>query len=117
MMDASFPGIILDRGVNASNHDQFVDDTILLGSSSKSIVIKFNDVLPSFLQASGGETNKGKCCVYSWNFSSLLTYKITRIFGFIGLSYRTSFRYRGVSISLRKSKASDWEDTIQKIKL
>ena len=60
-------GMKIARGVKASNHAQFVDDTILLGGASVIIVRRFNSVLSTFLKATNGKINSIKSKVYSWN--------------------------------------------------
>ena len=49
------PSISFMRGVQAINHAQFADDTILLGSASTQIAIRFKNSLDLFLKVSGSK--------------------------------------------------------------
>ena len=60
-------GSNIARGVKASNHAQFADDTILLGGASITISQRFKCTLSNFLRVIDGKVNSTKSKVYGWN--------------------------------------------------
>ena len=75
-------GSKIDRGVKATNHAQFVDDTIMLGGASTTIANKFKCALSTFLKATDGKVNSTKSKVYGWNCPPGALEKIARTLGF-----------------------------------
>jgi hypothetical protein len=62
--NGTIPRIKIAQGVKCINHSQFTDDTILLSGASKIMARRINKVMDTFLSASGGLLNKGKCQIY-----------------------------------------------------
>ena len=60
-------GLKIARGVKVSNHAQFDDDTILLGSASIQIARSSIISLDLLLSALVGNTNFEKSFLYGWN--------------------------------------------------
>ena len=61
-------GSNIARGVKASNHAQFADDTILLGGASITIAHRFKCIMSTFLKATV-RVNSTKSKVYGGNLS------------------------------------------------
>ena len=61
-------GLKIARGVKATNHVQFVDDTIMLGGAYITIAKRFKGAISTFLKESDGKVNSTKSKVYGWNF-------------------------------------------------
>ena len=86
------------RGVKASNHAYFANDTILLGEASTTIEKRFKGALSTFLKASDGKVNSTKSKVYGWNYPTGTLEKIERTLGFEGNATWNSFNYLGIPI-------------------
>ena len=91
-------GLKIARGVKAANHAQFVDDTIMLGGASITIVRRFKCALSTFLKASDGKVNSTKSKVYGWICPPITLENIRRTLGFKGNVTWNSFNYLGIPI-------------------
>ena len=115
-IDHELIGIRIVRGTKDINQAEFVDNTILLGGTTQVIARRFKTELDVVYQASGSKLNLRKIKSYSWNINPREMYGISCILGIEGETIWDSFRYLGVPIFNGKSKASNQNLLIEKIK-
>jgi hypothetical protein len=111
----NLPGLLIARGVKEINHSQFADDTLLLGSTTIRTAKRFQNILSSFLAASGGKLNISKCRIYGWHVPGHIKEQIARIFGFPIITTWNYFKYLGMPIFLSSYGSSAWLEIIGKI--
>ena len=109
-------GLKIAKGVKASNHGQFSNDTILFGGASITIAWRFNSVMSTFLKATNGKIYSAKSKVYGWNCTPETLEKIARTLGFEGNASWDSFNYLGIPIFKGKKRVVYWQGMIDKIK-
>ena len=75
-------GINLNEGLESKTHQQFVDDTMLMGPSTSWEAHGIKKGLDTFQEASGMEINKEKSQVYFLNTPKITRWNILRILEF-----------------------------------
>ena len=75
-------GLSPHPGMEPQSHQQFVDDTMLLGNSSMQEAEAFKTYLNTFLIASGLDINKEKSQIYFFNTCQTRKRNILRILEF-----------------------------------
>jgi hypothetical protein len=109
------PDLHIARGVKKINHSQFTDDTLLLGAATVRTVTRFQNILNSFLAASGGKMNLLKCRIYGWHVPGHIKDQIARIFGFPIITSWNHFKYLGMLIFFNRYNSSSWFEIVDKI--
>lgn len=78
----NLPGIQMVGGIKRVNHSHFADNTLLISGASLIVASRFNKILDSFLDTSGGALNRRKCHIYGWNSNLQVMHSISRLFKF-----------------------------------
>ena len=94
-------GIDPHEGMMPQTHQQFEDDTMLMGVASVWEAKAIKNILDSFKQANGLEINKCKSNLYFFNTKSKTRRNINRILGFIEGTFPS--KYLGVLLLEEKS--------------
>ena len=81
--EGTIQGIGHHVGVTPQTHQQFVDDTMLMGISLVREARAINETMDTFKQANGLEVNKEKSQMYFFNTSVVTRRNILRILEFI----------------------------------
>ena len=115
-LEQELPGIRLARGIQDINHAQFADDTILMGGASQIIASRFKTELNRYCLASGSKINLTKSQIFGWNINPREVLDISRILNMNGTVSWDSFKYLGVPIFKIRSKSSEWNPIVEKIK-
>ena len=76
-------GIGLHAGMNPQTHQQFMEDTMLMGAASVREARAIKNTLDTFKQVSGLKVNKGKSHIFFFNTHSEIRRNINRILGFM----------------------------------
>ena len=104
------------KGLEPIDHALFVDDYLLLGGSSITILKVFYGILRNFYKISGAIIYKMKSVVYGWNVGQQTIQKISQFLGFSGYASWEKINYLGLLLTLGTNKASLWVEVISKIK-
>eukprot|EP00253_Pinus_taeda_P031168 PITA_31168 len=95
-------------------HQQFVDDTMLMGTPTIKEAQTFNKVLSTFSDASGMEINLTKSKLFFFNTSIPVQRNLNKILKIQRNSLPT--KYLGIPLSEHAPKAANWEDLLNKMK-
>eukprot|EP01018_Ginkgo_biloba_P009696 Gb_25173 [translate_table: standard] len=96
------------------SHAQFMDDTILMGTTTMENAKIFKEVLDTFLLASGGRVNENKSFIYMMNSSVRLHSRICRLMGFQRDSFEKPISYLGAPLSPSLLRSKDWLPLLDK---
>ena len=107
-------GLQLCPGAEVQTHQQFVDDTMLMGRSTIKEAEMLKRCLNLFLKASGLEINKEKSQVYFFNTAKRIRREILRILEFQEGSLPS--KYLGAPLSESTSKQILWKEILDKLK-
>ena len=97
--------------MESQTHQQFVDDSILMGTSTVKEARGIKEGMDKFLEASGLEINKTKSQVYFFNIKRM---NILIILGF--LEGRLPSKYLGPLLAELTIRQVLWKDLLDKIK-
>jgi hypothetical protein len=78
----SLTGLPLDGISPPISHNQFVDNTLMMGSPTVKEAHSFLSILQTFCDASGLEFNKGKSHIFFFNTPAAIQRHISEILGF-----------------------------------
>jgi hypothetical protein len=84
--------------VNDINHDQFADDTLLMGGASLQTTRKFKNELTAYTKISGSVISPTKRKICGWNIMPNEMMDIARVLGMEGCTKWDAFKYLGVPI-------------------
>ena len=87
-----------------------------MGGSSQIIARRFKIEMNHYCLASGSKINLRKSQIYGWNLNPREMSNISRILNMDGDVSWDSFKYLGVPIFNQKSKCSNWNPIVEKIK-
>ena len=87
-----------------------------MGGASQIIARRFKAELNRYCQASGSKINLRKSQILGWNINPREMSDLTRILNMNGSVSWDSFKYLEVPIVKTKSKSSDWNPIVEKIK-
>ena len=104
------------KGLEPIDHALFVDDYLLLGGSSITILKVFYGILQNFCKISGAIIYKMISVVYGRNAGQQTIQKIAHSLGFSGYATWEKIKYLGLPLTLGTNKASLWVEVISKIK-
>lgn len=104
------------HNVEDINHAQFANDTLLLGGASVITARNFKRELDIYKEVSGSKINYQKSMIYWWNCPNNEMIEITRILYMEGTVSWESFKYLGIPIFRKNSKASHWNPILEKMK-
>ena len=113
-IDNKIIGLSLNAKLEPQTHQQFVNETMLMGPSTVQETHGIKYGLHTFLEASGLEINKDKSQVYFFN-----TPKITKmnILGILGFSKGgIPSKYLGAPFAESTIKQVSWKDLLDKFK-
>lgn len=94
-------------------HQQFVDDTMLMGVASVREAKAIKNTLDTFKQANGLEINKGKSHLFFFNTQSETKRNINRILGFTEGTYPS--KYLGAPMLEGKATQRHWKELLDKM--
>eukprot|EP00253_Pinus_taeda_P017516 PITA_17516 len=94
-------------------HQQFVDDTILMGTSTVKEARTFSKVLRTFTEASSMEINITKSKLFFFNTFIPVQRNLSKILKIERNSLPT--KYLGIPLSEYAHKAANWEDLLNKM--
>ena len=100
--------------MDPQTHQQFIDDTILVGHPSVQEVRSFKKCLPLFSKALGLIVNPSKSQVFFLNTVLTTQRNILRILGFLKGSFPS--KYLGVPLGLHKLKRTSWLELLDRMK-
>ena len=107
-------GIRLTDSLEAQTHQQFVDDTMLMGHPSVQEAHSFKSCLNLFSKASSLVINQAKSQVFFLNTAPATQRNILRILGFSKGSFPS--KYLGVPLSPRSLKSMSWMELFDRMK-
>jgi len=110
----SIRGIKLFQDLEAHTHQQFVDDTMLMGHASVQEAKSLKAILDLFSQASGLDINVEKSQIFFFNTPGITKRNILRIMGYQGSSLPS--KYLGAPLSDSILKKVSWQDLLGKIR-
>ena len=99
-------GIRFHDGMTPQTHQQFVDDTMLMGHPSVQEGKSFKKILDLFAQASGLAVNPNKSQVFFVNTPPTTQRNILRVLEFSIGSLPT--KYLGIPMGLGRPKTTEW---------
>ena len=107
-------GLSLHEGMEKQTHQQFMDDTMLMGHPSVQEARAFKRSLTLFSKASGLAVNAAKYQVFFLNTTPITQTNIVRIWGFTKGSVPSKF----LRVPLGKGiiRNTSWQDLIDRIK-
>lgn len=108
-----FRGIKLFQDLEAQTHQQFVDDTMLMGHASVQEARTIKAILDLFSEASGLDINVDKSQIFFFNTPVVTKCNILRILGYQEGSLPT--KYLGAPLSDTTLKKVSWQDLLDKI--
>ena len=113
-MQNKIRGLTIAEDLELQNHQQFVDDTMLMGPSTVKEAHEIKEGLDTFLVASGLEINKTKSQEYFFNTPRITRRNILRILGFSegGLPSK----YLGAPLVELTIRQVSWKDLLDKLK-
>lgn len=114
--DQEIMGLNIARGVKSTNHALFVDDSLLLGTTSLPLAKRFKEVVDVYCEDSGSSLNKGKCHIFYWNATIITIQAISDCFGFATFSTWSSFKYLGLLVFQKRALNRDWLPLLEKFK-
>ena len=101
------------RNLPNTTHQQYADDTILLGKSYFQEALGFKSILQSYMDASGQKVNKDKFEIFFLNTSPEMENQICRIMGYKKGVFPC--KYLGISLEKNSKYRKFWQDTIEKV--
>lgn len=110
----SIRGIKLYQDLAAQTHQQFVDDTMLMGHASVQEARSLKAILDLFSWASGLDINEAKSQIFFFNTPVITQRNILRILGYQGSSLPS--KYLGAPLSDTILKRVSWRDLLDKIR-
>lgn len=110
----SIQGIHITSGLEATTHQQFVDDTMLFGQSSLQESNAIKQILQTYSMVSGKEINTSKSNIFFFNTEEKLVDKICKILKFNkGIM---PCKYLGIPLDKGCRSSNLWDQIIAKIK-
>lgn len=106
----SLHGLQLHDGMDTQTHQQFVDDTMLMGHPSIQEARAFKNCLNQFAKASGLKVNSLKSHVFFLNILGITQCNILRTLGFSRGSFPS--KYLGFPLSEGMLKKVSWQDLL-----
>lgn len=101
------------EGMKPQTHQQFVDDTMLMGVSTVQEAKAIKNTMDSFKQANRLETNKGKSHLFFFNTNSETRRNINKILGFKEGTFPS--KYLGTPLLEGKSTQRHWKELLDKM--
>ena len=101
------------EGMQVQTHQQFVDDTMLMGLASVREAKGIKCMLEAFKRASGLEVNKGKSQIFYFNTPPNIHGHITRILEFPEGSFPS--KYLGAPHMEGKATQRNWKELLDKM--
>jgi hypothetical protein len=96
------------HGINPPiSHNQFVDDTLMMGSPTVQEAHTFLSIIHTFCEASGMDINKDKSQIFFFNTPLSIQLHISDILGFTRSSLPS--KYLGIPLLDRALRNSSWE--------
>ena len=106
-------GLSPHGGMQAQTHQQFIDDTMLMGASSICEAWAIKNMLETFKRASGLEVKKAKSQIFYFNTTLLTKQNINRILEFSKASLPT--KYLGAPLLEGKVTQRNWKELLDKM--
>lgn len=106
-------GLYPHEGMQAHTHQQFVDDTMLMGIASIRKVKAIRHTLEAFKRANGLEVNKDKSQIFYFNTPPSMRRHITRILEFPEGSFPS--KYLGAPLLEGKATQRNWKELLEKM--
>lgn len=110
---SNLEGIKITSNVDLVTHQQFADDTLLLGNSSLSEAQKFKTILEWYERASGQEVYKAKTKVFFLNTKANVEKDILRLLGLQSGSLPCI--YLGLPLDKGTRRAKLWDSILAKL--
>ncbi|XP_059065974.1 uncharacterized protein LOC131857424 [Cryptomeria japonica] len=107
-------GIKITENTEALTHQQFADDTMLLGSANSMEAMTFKSILNQYASASGQQVNHGKSEIFFFNTNYRIETEISRILEF--LVGKLPCKYLGFNLDKGKDKKDLWKNITEKVK-
>ena len=107
-------GLRIQDNMDPQTHQQFVDDTMLMGHPSVQEARSFKKSLSLFAKASGLAVNLNKSQVFFLNTTLATQRNILCILGFTKGTF--SSKYLGVPRGVRKLKRTSWPELLDRVK-
>jgi len=95
------------------SHNQFFDDTLMLGSSTVREALRILCILQTFYEASGMDINREKSQIFFFNTSIPVQLHITNILGFTHSSLPS--KYPGIPVINKALQNSSWEGLLSSL--
>lgn len=112
-VEGAIKGVRPHEGMDPQTHQQFVDDTMLMGVSSVREAREIKDTLEIYKRASGLEVNKDKSQIYYFNTPPIMRQNINRILEFVE-GYLPS-KYLGAPLLEGKATHRNWKELLVKM--
>ncbi|XP_057846322.2 uncharacterized protein LOC131056028 [Cryptomeria japonica] len=106
-------GIKITGNLDALTHQQFANDTMLLGTVDEAEALAFNNILNLYARMSGQEINYGKSEIFFFNTPRGIETEISRMLGIP--KGKLPCKYLRIEIDKGKNKKLIWKKTIEKI--
>ena len=107
-------GIKIHEGMDAQTHQQFVDDTMLMGHPSVKELRSFKKCLTLFTKASSIAINPNKSQIFFTNTDIITQRNIIRIFGFTKGTMPS--KYLGIPLGMGKLRKDSCQDLLDRMK-
>ena len=113
-MENKIKGLTITEELEPQTHQQFVDDTMLMGMSTVKEAHGIKEGLDTFMEAIGLEINKTKSQVYFFNTLKIAKRNILRILGFS--EGRLPSKYLGAQLAELTIRKVSWKEFLDKLK-
>jgi hypothetical protein len=113
VLEGSLKGLPLHNIQPTPSHCQFVDDTLLLNSSTAREAIKLNSILFDFSEASGMTLNLDKSKIFFFNIPSCIQIHVSRLLGIPRSSLPSN--YLGVPLTGTTIRSISWDNLLLSI--
>ena len=107
-------GVKAHEGASSQTHQQFVDETMLMGHPLVQEARSFKKILDLFAQASGLAVNPNKSQVFFVNTPPDTQRNILRILGFSRGVFPS--KYLGVPLGMGRPKKEAWQKLLDRLK-
>ena len=107
-------GMLLHEDMEKQTHQQFVDDTMLMGHPSVQDARAFKLSLSLFVRESGLASNAEKSQIFFYNTPAITQRNISRILGFTKETLPS--KYLGVPLGQGTIRKASWQDLLDRIK-
>ena len=106
-------GIMVSKNVPNITHQQFFDDTILLGKNLVKEALTLKIIIKLYMEAFGQKFNELKPEIFFTNTSSFIEQQICKVMGF----KKGAFPCKYLSIAIEKGTKSSkvWDNTLEKL--